>query len=500
MLISTVLALHTAVQELSDEAENKTSVLSRSDGNKKQHLGRLIRSCNMTLRELDKLLNRYKSLGTNRESLWERLQFGMSPTQEIREKVMKRTSELTLFLSVLDTGSLGRIETKLDELIEDVRRGRREGTILSMADDDATDAEEQWNTFKKELLEDNFSKTELEVHKGWIKAKLQELIDREDLQEQPPVSAHATVADFECMLNTPRDQPSRKLYQATVEDYDDSDDAGIAGSVGQDTESVKSETTRKVDAISTPLAHQCLDSKNATGSILPGPEPQTDTEAAKREGERRYPASSPAENQQREPSEPRDRHVSSKTRDASGDEGTDEEQVTVLDAMAKNMRHAVNVRLEAMRFGDDEMAPTIDWSLDSHLEYEEMLRDILWGRLTRIGFSPNRIRCLIGPEQMETEATRLSLEHKDIGPTGHSDDPVRSEGQGIDHGLKQYRELRTADRRRFLALGRKAYGRARIPCGNLLAETLDYFKLPWERNTVSPYSLHSTDSRTIQLN
>ena len=187
--IHVVSALHTAVQELKDEAESRTSVLNRSDGTRKQHLGQLIRNCNKTLRELDKLLNRYKSLSTRRESRWERLQFAVSPVPEIRGKVMERTAELTLFLSILETGSLGRIETKLDELIEDIRKGRREGTILSMVDDDATDAEEQWEIFKKELLDDNFSKTELEVHKGWIRAKLQELIDHEELQEQPPVTA-----------------------------------------------------------------------------------------------------------------------------------------------------------------------------------------------------------------------------------------------------------------------------------------------------------------------
>ena len=47
-----------------------------------------------------------------------------------------------------------RIEKKLDGLIADVRAGRRAGSVLSMADDDEDDSEEQWHLWKGELIEE----------------------------------------------------------------------------------------------------------------------------------------------------------------------------------------------------------------------------------------------------------------------------------------------------------------------------------------------------------
>jgi hypothetical protein len=130
----------------------------------------------------------------------------------------------------LGTGSLGRIEKKLDKLIADVRAGRREQTVLTMADDAEGDAEEQWKmswnprkegprtltrslrsnhynsrnnkhlnpiffrdrkTWKNELLDDRFTKVELEGHKHWIKARLQEPIESGGLQERPLAEENA---------------------------------------------------------------------------------------------------------------------------------------------------------------------------------------------------------------------------------------------------------------------------------------------------------------------
>jgi len=106
---------------------------------------------------------------------------------------MSHTASLTLFLTTLGTGSLGRIEKKLDELIEDVRAGRKEKSVLTMVDEDEEDSESMWNEWKGELVEEGFTKVELEGHKHWIIAKLRELIDNGGLDKVPVTSRRVQI-------------------------------------------------------------------------------------------------------------------------------------------------------------------------------------------------------------------------------------------------------------------------------------------------------------------
>jgi hypothetical protein len=235
----TVISLHTAIKELEDEIENPDSIFNRTGAGKKKELGVLVQNCNGVLQRLNKLLIKYKSLGTGSKRAWDRLRWGTENLAEIREKIMSHTSSLNLFLTTLGTGSLGRIEKKLDQLIEDVRVGRREQTVLTMADNDEDEAEIQWNLWKNELVDDGFTKVELEGHKHWIKARLIELIEGGGLHEEtlpekgsasksslPNHSKNATseITSISQSLKQPdNDVPSAKRpnLQATVEDAED---------------------------------------------------------------------------------------------------------------------------------------------------------------------------------------------------------------------------------------------------------------------------------------
>jgi hypothetical protein len=233
-----VISLHTALKELEDEIENPDSIFNRTGAGKRKELGILVQNCKGVLQQLNKLLTKYKSLGTGSKRAWDRLRWGTENLAEIREKIMSHTSSLTLFLTTLGTGSLGRIEKKLDQLIQDVRAGRREETVLTMAKDDEDEAERQWDLWKRELVDDaGFTKVELEGHKHWIKARLIELIEGLHEEHFPEnVSASESVAP-----NTSKDEisdngnisqdsknvdnsgPSTKLpnLQPTVEDVED---------------------------------------------------------------------------------------------------------------------------------------------------------------------------------------------------------------------------------------------------------------------------------------
>jgi hypothetical protein len=123
--VRTVISLHTAIKELQDEAENPDSIFNRTGARKKKELAALVQNCNGVLQRLYNLLIKYKSLGTGSKQTWDRLRWGTEQDNltGIREKLMNHTSSLTLFLTTLGAGSLGRIEKKLDQLIEDVRAG-----------------------------------------------------------------------------------------------------------------------------------------------------------------------------------------------------------------------------------------------------------------------------------------------------------------------------------------------------------------------------------------
>jgi hypothetical protein len=165
------------------------------------------------LRQLNQLLIKYKSLGTRSKRTWDRVRFGAENLQEIRDKLTVHTSSLTLFLTTLGTGSLGRIEKKLGELIADVRAGRRADTVLSMADDEEDEAEEQWNLWKGELVKEGLSKTELEEPKHWILAKLLERMENEGLEEPP---LHGETFSISAKWKAPEQSASQPLASLNV--------------------------------------------------------------------------------------------------------------------------------------------------------------------------------------------------------------------------------------------------------------------------------------------
>lgn len=254
-----MIALHTAVRELQDEVETPDSILNRSGDNKKAELKQLTRNCSKALRKLSELLTKYKSLGTNSKRTWDRIKFGLEGLQDIRDQLLVHTSSLTLFLQTLSTSSLGRIEKKLDELIEDVRLGRREPSVLTFVESDNREADDQWVAFKQELLDDAFTRAEVEANKHWIKARLRELIGHGGLEEQPiampknsgsstsslhmevpPAAGSGTSTSSttstrkflepkssgsESLAKQAKTEPWKAHYRATVEDYSDGNDA-----------------------------------------------------------------------------------------------------------------------------------------------------------------------------------------------------------------------------------------------------------------------------------
>ena len=221
-----MISLHTAIKELQDEAENPDSIFNRSGAGKKKELAVLVQNCNGVLQKLNSLIIKYKSLGTKTKRTWDRLKWGTENLADIREKIMSHTSSLTLFLTTLGTGSLGRIEKRLDEIYEEVRAGKREATILTIPDNDDEEAELHWDMFKRELVDDGFTKVELERNKNWIKAKLAGLIESGGAHEKPVQERAGNITPPFIGPRPIEGVQSQKhaAFQATVEEEDENED------------------------------------------------------------------------------------------------------------------------------------------------------------------------------------------------------------------------------------------------------------------------------------
>ncbi|KAL9039388.1 MAG: hypothetical protein Q9214_004898 [Letrouitia sp. 1 TL-2023] len=188
-----VVALHTPIKELEDEARDPTSALSRAGSSRCKELSELLQNCKSVLTKLDTLLVKYQRLGTQ-----------------------SRRTAINLFLTSLGTDTLGRIERKVDEIVREIKAGKREPTLLSVSDEeDPTGAERKWDALKGELLEEGLTKPEVEAHRLAIRAKIQEAIDSAEIHDADGThSAQSAVGSFS--PHTLKEKQTEVVYQSRV--------------------------------------------------------------------------------------------------------------------------------------------------------------------------------------------------------------------------------------------------------------------------------------------
>jgi chromosome segregation ATPase len=174
-----VSSLHTALKELEEEARKPHSLLSKAAPSKQEELAELLKNIKAVLAQLEKLLKKYSSLSSKYRRKWDIIRFGKEGTGEIRTKITFHTSAINLFLTSLSAESLSRIEKKLDEMVLEFRRGDRDASTVANLDEDIPEAEDQWVALKQELVDDGFTRHDIESHKDWIKARLSALLAAE---------------------------------------------------------------------------------------------------------------------------------------------------------------------------------------------------------------------------------------------------------------------------------------------------------------------------------
>lgn len=168
-------------------------------------------ACKSDLTDLEKVLVTYKSLRTANPRT--RDMFGFTSEKQIAMKATLSThsERLNLFLTRLNSGALGRIETtqemhsaafgdikaKLELIHDDIRAGRKDPTLLSSV--------KEWGKLERELVDDNITEFDVELNKDKIGAWLEQIREGNE--------------------SGLRDHTDRKpKYQTTVEDADYADD------------------------------------------------------------------------------------------------------------------------------------------------------------------------------------------------------------------------------------------------------------------------------------
>ena len=192
-------------KELSIEVENLHAALavvytefSQSDlyeritSPQRRRLAGLIKNCKSSLKQLEKHIKKYESLGTLNYRKRDVLRFALEDLPTLRGSIVVHTNALNVFLSAVGSGRLGRIENKLDSIIQDIQSGDRDESALVIANDAYPKAADvQWSLLKLELSDDGFEAADIESHRLWFESRLHYFID-DRKENHVPVSLGPT--------------------------------------------------------------------------------------------------------------------------------------------------------------------------------------------------------------------------------------------------------------------------------------------------------------------
>ncbi len=122
--------------------------------------------CDKVLVDLQRLVERYESLGTQSKRTWDRMKWGNEDIAEIRTRLISNITILTAFISTSQIS----VENKLDRFIEEFRQGKRETSIVSLQTVDSLSADDRavWRTIRKELEEIGISVAAFEANRNFI--------------------------------------------------------------------------------------------------------------------------------------------------------------------------------------------------------------------------------------------------------------------------------------------------------------------------------------------
>ncbi|KAL8999142.1 MAG: hypothetical protein Q9169_001921 [Polycauliona sp. 2 TL-2023] len=208
-------SLHTVLNCLHFKVTKPVSSMNRQASYGRE-LESIATGCKEVLSQLDKILVKYNALSEQERSarrLWKKIRFTggvVVDVAELRSRVTYYTSALSLFLNLVSVGTLGAVETKMDQAggdLQDIKAavnritasllatGRQEDSVLTTYTNDDKDA---WRELRRGLHQAGFRDSVVRKHMNTIMAYVKELNDKGVLEvgtdEASPQAQNAPTA------------------------------------------------------------------------------------------------------------------------------------------------------------------------------------------------------------------------------------------------------------------------------------------------------------------
>ncbi|KAK0513111.1 hypothetical protein JMJ35_004097 [Cladonia borealis] len=150
--------------------------------------------------DLQALVDKYESLGTQSKRTWDRMKWGTENVTEIRSRLVSNTTFLTAYISTSQT----RVEQKLDKFISEIQQGKQAPSVISLqtVDDLDPDDEETWKTIRKDLEDIGISVTAFDANKDFIFEWISNAVATGAFQEKAGSSPPGSVLSLDVKSST----------------------------------------------------------------------------------------------------------------------------------------------------------------------------------------------------------------------------------------------------------------------------------------------------------
>ncbi|KAH0537212.1 hypothetical protein FGG08_005991, partial [Glutinoglossum americanum] len=155
-----VLSLHALLKEIEENLSAQTLSLTRQ-----ARLKTIGDGCYNVLEELQSLIDKYKSLGTQSKRTWDRMKWGSTDIADTTQIV---------------------VEKKLDEFLQEFQNGKHEGSVVTTqtAESLSTDEKQTWRIIRKELEDIGITVAAFDANRDFIMNWFIAAIANGDFEEQ----------------------------------------------------------------------------------------------------------------------------------------------------------------------------------------------------------------------------------------------------------------------------------------------------------------------------
>ena len=193
-------SLSITLRKVESEAQSTDSLLSGNGGDHTE-LATIADNCKVVVVELNRIVTKFKSLGSSRSKNWHRIQLAHTHHRNLRTRLTTNTQILSTYLNTIGIVTLARVEKHtqqvpeiaetvkrverelqdmtraIDQRAAEVRAGRREASILSTYSNDDKDV---WKQFRRDLISAGFKSARVHKYSGQLQSYLKTLQEMAD--------------------------------------------------------------------------------------------------------------------------------------------------------------------------------------------------------------------------------------------------------------------------------------------------------------------------------